>query len=53
MSELEIPVVLGSTRPGCHGKVVADWAVPQGRERNSAACAGALQELRFTEEMAA
>jgi NAD(P)H-dependent FMN reductase len=36
MSDLKIAVVLGSTRPGRRGKVVADWVVHQASTRLAA-----------------
>jgi NAD(P)H-dependent FMN reductase len=36
MSELKIAVILGSTRPGRNGKVVADWVVEKAQGRSGA-----------------
>jgi NAD(P)H-dependent FMN reductase len=36
MSDLKIAIILGSTRPGRHGKAVADWVVQQAQGRNGA-----------------
>lgn len=35
MSDLELAVVLGSTRPGRNGKAVADWVMEQAAERSA------------------
>jgi len=36
MSGLKIAIILGSTRPGRKGKVVADWVVDQAKNRDGA-----------------
>jgi NAD(P)H-dependent FMN reductase len=35
MSDLKIAIILGSTRPGRNGKVVADWVVEKAQDREA------------------
>lgn len=35
MSDLDIAVILGSTRPGRNGKAVADWVIAQAADRDA------------------
>ena len=35
MSELKIAIILGSTRPGRLGKVVADWVLAKAKTRTA------------------